>query len=329
MTLLTPWWLLLGILAPIVYIVCPAYRQSDAAVRASFFKKVLRATGKQAQKNSFVPKANKVQRFSLVLAWLLLVLCAAQPVLLGHKVVEKKSARDLMVALDMSKSMNKQDFPVGVDETSTRWQALQQLMVKFASGREGDRLGLIAFGTGAYLQVPFTDQSETWTQVVDGLETEIAGPATAIGDAIGLSIRAFEGSTASQKVLILVTDGSDTSSQLPPIEAAKVAKARGVKIYTIAMGNPKTQDDNAKVDVSTLQQVSALTEGKSYLAMDKSSLESVLSDINKIEQSQYQQTSYQPYTYLYPYILCALIGYYFSMWLGLSIYEWRVGRLHA
>ncbi|GEM81200.1 VWA domain-containing protein [Vibrio superstes] len=329
MTLLSPWWLLLGLLAPVVYFGLPAYRQSDIAVRASFFQKIVNTTGKQAQKSSFVPRSNKIQKASLIVAWCVLVLCAAQPVLLGNKVVQQKTARDLMVALDLSKSMNKEDFPIENGQLSSRWEALQGLMQKFAANREGDRLGLIAFGTGAYLQVPFTDQPSTWTQVVESLSTEIAGPATAIGDAIGLSIRAFDGSSAPQKVLILVTDGSDTSSQLPPIEAAKVAKTRDVKIYTIAMGNPATQDDNAKVDVDTLKQVSALTGGKSFLAMNKGALDAVLVQINQIEQSHYQQSSYQPYIYLYPYILMTLIGYYFVMWFGLSVYEWKARRSNA
>ncbi len=265
MTLLSPWWLLLAFLAPMIYFGLPAFRQSDIAVRASFFEKIIRTTSKQAQKRSIVPHSNRVQKLSLVLAWLVLVLCTAQPVMLGNKVVEQKSGRDLMVALDLSKSMNKRDFPVGNGATSTRWQALQDLMKQFASKREGDRLGLIVFGSGAYLQVPFTNQAKTWTQMIQSLSTEIAGPATAIGDAIGLSIRAFDGSEAPQKVLILVTDGNDTSSQLPPIEAAKVAKTRKVKIYTIAMGNPSTQDENAKVDVATLQKVSRMTGGKVIL----------------------------------------------------------------
>ncbi|WP_343290763.1 VWA domain-containing protein [Vibrio harveyi] len=329
MTLLSPWWLLLAFLAPIVYFGLPAFRQSDIAVRASFFEKIIRTTSKQTQKRSIVLHSNRVQKNSLVLAWFVLVLCAAQPVLLGNKVVEQKSGRDLMVALDLSKSMNKQDFPVGNGVTSTRWQALQELMEQFASKREGDRLGLIAFGSGAYLQVPFTNQATTWSQMVQSLSTEIAGPATAIGDAIGLSIRAFDGSNAPQKVLLLVTDGSDTSSQLPPIEAAKVAKIRNVKIYTIAMGDPATQDENAKVDMATLQKVSQLTGGKSYLAMDKGALNQVLKQISKIEQSHYQRTTYQPYIYLYPYILLGLLSYYFAMWLGLSVYEWRVRRTHV
>ncbi|ASI91200.1 VWA domain-containing protein [Vibrio mediterranei] len=329
MTLLTPWWLFLGLAAPLVYFLMPAYRESESAVRVSFFQKVLDTTGKSAQKNSCIPLRSKVQKISLLITWGLLVLCAAQPVILGDKITEQKSARDLMVALDLSKSMNKIDFSQQDGQLSSRWGALQKLMWKFGAERQGDRLGLIVFGSGAYLQVPFTQELETWTQVVEGLETEIAGPATAIGDAIGLSIRAFDKSDAKQKVLILVTDGSDTSSQLPPVEAAKVAKTRDIKIYTIAMGNPDTKDENAKVDVNTLRQVAALTGGKNYLAMNKDALKSVLQQINQIEQSKYQQSSFQPYIYLYPYLLTSLLTYYAVMWLGLSVVEWRTRSSHG
>ncbi|GEA52250.1 VWA domain-containing protein [Vibrio inusitatus NBRC 102082] len=321
MTLLTPWWLLLGLLAPCLYWVLPAYRESDLAVRAPFFQRVVDITGTKAQPNSSIPHRTLIQKVSLVVTWCLLVVCTAQPVLLGKKVVQQKSSRDLMVALDLSKSMNKKDFPSANGQLTSRWQALEDLMQKFGSQRKGDRLGLTVFGSGAYLQVPFTDELTTWTQVVGSLSTEIAGPATAIGDAIGLSIRAFEVSQAKQKVLILVTDGSDTSSQLPPVEAAKVAKAHNISIHTIAMGDPATQDSNAKVDIETLKKVSALTGGESYLAIDKGALEHILAEINRIEQSHYQQVSYQPYNYLYPYILMVLVSYYFVLWLGLSLFE--------
>jgi Ca-activated chloride channel family protein len=194
-------------------------------------------------------------------------------------------------------------------------------MVQFAEGRQGDRLGLIAFGSGAYLQVPFSADSELWTRLLKQLQTGMAGPATAIGDAIGLAIRAFDKAASRRKMLILVTDGSDNASRLPSVEAAKVAAAEQVVIYTIAVGDPKAQKPEDKVDVASLKRIAQITGGKSYLAIDSQSLQDILNDIGKVQPAAYDTIRHQPKTLLYPWIIAPVFLLYLALWLWLSIQE--------
>lgn len=320
-TLQAPWWLLLLLAPPIIHRFAPARRESDAAIKVPFFEKLLEITGEKAQQAAIIRRRKHIQTITLTIAWILLVISMSQPVLLGNVVETKETGRDLMVAVDLSQSMKTVDFPDPSGVKIERWSALKQLMLTFSQERKGDRLGLIAFGSGAYLQIPFTNQRDTWAQLLTSLHTEVAGPATAIGDAIGLSIRAFKNSTAPQRVMILVTDGSDTASSLPPIEAAKVAKANNIIIYTIAMGDPKTKGDEKKIDVGTLQKVADITGGKSYLAIDTNALNTVLADINKIVPSTFKTKAFQPVTLLYPYLLFIGIAAFLLLWIGLIIYS--------
>ncbi|UJF18067.1 VWA domain-containing protein [Vibrio sp. SS-MA-C1-2] len=326
MTFLSPWWLLLIFLAPLIYFFAPSYKRQEVSVFAPFFNKVVDETSKEASEQSTVPKRQKIQTWSLIMTWLLLVICTAQPVILGKPIVEKSQARDLMVALDLSQSMDKVDFTAPNHRKISRWHALQNIVQSFGEKRKGDRLGLIVFGSGAYLQAPFINSTSTWVQIVKNLSTGVAGPATTIGDAIGLSIKAFDGSNSKDKMLILVTDGNDTMSRLPPVEAAKVAKSKGIKIYTIAIGDPKTEDPNTKVDVTALKKVAQMTGGKSYLALDRNSLADVFKQIDKIEPSNFSSISHQPYQFLYPHILLALLLYYLLMWVGLITLQYKRRR---
>ncbi|MCL1094321.1 VWA domain-containing protein [Shewanella kaireitica] len=325
-TLLNPYWLFILPLPLAVYFMAPAFKVSERAIRVPFFARLLRVTGKKAHQASRVMQPIRMQKIALVVTWAILVLCLAQPAIIGKSFEIQKTARDLMVAVDLSKSMNTADFPSENASKIKRWDALESLLTRFSAQRKGDRLGLIAFGSGAYVQVPFTADIATWQLMLTGLTTDIAGPATAIGDAIGLSLRTFDKSTSKQKVLLLVTDGADTASSLPPIEAAKVAKAKGVQIYTIAIGDPKTQAKDERVDIKTLQLVSSLTGGHSFIAASKGALEQVLDEVNQIAPSQFSSQTYQPTTLLYPHLLIGLVSFYFCMWTVLSVLEVKQRR---
>jgi Ca-activated chloride channel family protein len=315
------WVLLLLPLPLLVYRFTPARRESEQSLRVPFFERLVEATGERPGQVSVVRRRRTAQKVMLTLTWLALILILAEPVRYGAAVEEREFGRDLMVAVDLSQSMQKADFPALNGQKITRWKALQNLMQQFAQGREGDRLGLIAFGSGAYLQVPFTPDPAMWVSLLMQLQTGMAGPATAIGDAIGLAMRNFENAASKQKMLILVTDGSDNASRLPAIEAAKVAATRNIVIYTIAIGDPKTQTPNDKVDVATLKRIAGITGGKSYLAIDSRALEAVLADINQIQPSAYDSVQHRPKTLLYPWILAPVLILYMLLWLLLSMQE--------
>ena len=121
-----------------------------------------------------------------------------------------------------------------------RLTAVREVLGEFLTEREGDRVGLVVFGNSPFLLAPFTTDLELSRQLLEETAVGMAGPRTAFGDAIGLGIRIFEDSTAPAKTMIVLTDGNDTSSSLPPAEAAKVARDREITIYTVAMGDPET-----------------------------------------------------------------------------------------
>ena len=145
-----------------------------------------------------------------------------------------------MVAVDLSGSMQATDFTQTDGSRINRLQAVKLVLNELAQQRQKDRLGLLVFGSAPYLQVPFTEDHATWRVLLEETEIGMAGQSTVFGDAIGLAIHLFEDSTTENRVLIMLTDGNDTGSTVPPVEAAKVAQAYGIRIYTIAIGDPAT-----------------------------------------------------------------------------------------
>lgn len=221
----------------------------------------------------------------------------------------EKSARDLMIAADLSGSMEAKDFSTEQGEKINRLEAVKRVLEEFARQREGDRLGLIVFGDAAYLQAPFTTDKDTWLTLLAETEIAMAGPSTVIGDAIGLAISTFEGADTDNRVLIVLTDGNDTGSKVPPIDAARVARAHDVKIYTIAIGDPKTVGEDA-MDIETLERVSEITHGAYFEALDREALEQAYKQIEALEPELYESLSYRQRSSLFHYPLAVIAMMY-------------------
>ena len=145
---------------------------------------------------------------------------------------------------------------------------MQRVVDRFVAGRDSDRVGLIVFGARAYLQLPFTRDLETARALVDLMAVGMAGPQTALGDAIGLAIRAFEESQVEERLLILLTDGNDTASAMTPINAAEIAKQNGVEIYTIGIGDTEATGEE-RVDFDVLTAIAERTGGQFFNAQDE------------------------------------------------------------
>ena len=140
-----------------------------------------------------------------------------------------------MLAIDLSESMREQDFQIG-GQWVDRLTAGKRVARNFIERREGDRLGLILFGAQAYLQTPLTFDRDTVLTLLDEAQIGLAGQATAIGDAVGLAIKRLRDTADEERVLILMTDGANTSGEVDPLQAAKLAAREGLKIYTIGIG---------------------------------------------------------------------------------------------
>jgi Ca-activated chloride channel family protein len=262
-----------------------------------------------------------VGRWSLLLAflcWLLLVTAAARPQWLGEPVELPLSGRDLLLAVDLSGSMQTRDFTLG-GETVDRLTALKAVARDFISRRVGDRLGLILFGNQAYVQTPLTLDRKTVQRLLDESVIGLAGKKTAIGDAIGLAVKRFAPEAESERVLILLTDGANTAGELSPLKAAELAASVGLKIYTIGIGADsmevrsfffsRTVNPSAELDEKTLNAIAEKTGGRYFRARDTQQLAEIYTLLDKLEPVTREKDVYRPVSELYPWPLgLALAG---------------------
>lgn len=224
----------------------------------------------------------------LGLVWLLLVMAAARPTYVGPPVALPVEGRDLMLAVDLSGSMSRQDFAVGgipIDRLSV----VKAVADDFIARRAGDRVGLILFGTRAYVQAPLTFDRNVVRELLAASSIGMTGQETAIGDAIGLAIKTLRNRPADQRVLILLTDGANTSGMLNPLQAAELARRENVKIYTIGVGadaramNPWMVNAPSDLDEDTLRKIAAITGGRYFRARDVQGLAGIYADIDRLE----------------------------------------------
>jgi Ca-activated chloride channel family protein len=227
----------------------------------------------------------------LAAVWALLVLAGMRPQWLGQPLPLPTTGRQIMLAIDCSGSMASQDMEGG----ETRLQVVQQVAGSFIDQRGGDQIGLILFGTRPYLQAPLTTDIPTVHQFLDEAVVGVAGPQTAIGDAIGLAIKQLRerehtgGASMHQSVLILLTDGGNDAGVMPPVQAARLAAQTGLRIFTIGVGAAAQQSlfgltmGNSDLDVELLQQIASITGGEYFRATDAETLGAVYRRIDQLE----------------------------------------------
>lgn len=287
-----PLWLLLLPL-PLLLRLVPAFKHSRDSIKVPFFARLLELSNESPVSGAVVLTRSNLQALLVGFTWLCLVLAAGKPQWVGEPIEQTKSARDLMIAVDLSGSMQATDFSRQDGEKINRLQAVKQVLEELAEQRRHDRLGLIVFGSAPYLQAPFTEDHGTWLSLLQETEIAMAGQSTVFGDAIGLAIHLFEESDTENRVLIVLTDGNDTGSKVPPVEAAKVAQSYGIRIYTIAIGDPASIGEEA-LDVDTLERVATLTGGRYYQAMDRAQLADAYRTIATLEPELYDTTVFRP-----------------------------------
>jgi len=316
------WILALLPLPLLIWLLLPRYREEQTSVRIPFFDRVAAAAGLKPAPGAIVPQTNWLQKILAPLCWALIVLSLARPVFIEPPIQRIQPARDLMLALDISQSMETPDFIAPDGKRITRIAAVKSVVDGFIQRRTGDRIGLIVFGAAAYPQAPFTLDHATCRSLLRETQAGMAGPQTMIGDAIGLSIKEFEHSEAQERVLILLTDGNDTGSKMPPVKAAEIAKQKGIKIHTIAIGNPKATGED-KVDVGLMRSISSATGGRFFLGQDQTQLADIYATLDRITPKNYKTESYRPKRPLFMYPLglavVVLLGYQLVMFGWISI----------
>lgn len=280
-TLLHPWLLLLLPLPLLVYFALPEFKQKALAYRIPFFELAAKASEATVANGSQVHAKPKVDLVFATLIWFCCVIAIAHPIKLGAVKHQDVITRDIMLAIDLSGSMAEQDFESSNGDIINRLDAVTNVVSEFINARENDRIGLIVFGTRAYLQVPFTQDLKMAERVLRDASVAMAGPHTAIGDAIGLALKLFEESQVTEKTLILLTDGADTGSRMSPLNAAHIAKSDGLKIFTIGIGN-ENGEGQYKVDFNTLAEIAKITDGEFYRATNQDTLQNVYQEIDKV-----------------------------------------------
>ena len=288
-----PWAFLLLLAPALIRWLAPPHRESRDSLQVPYFQRLVALSGETPRPGASIRRRLRIQTLASLVGWCLLVVALARPEWVGEPVKLEKTARDLMLALDLSGSMDADDFRDATGAKTNRLSVAKDVLEEFAAGREGDRLGLIVFGDAAYLQAPFTDDHGTWLALLDSSIVSMAGPSTALGDAIGLAIAHFRQSETENRVLIALTDGNDTGSKVPPLDAAEVAKVEGVTIYTVAVGDPATVGEDA-LDMETLDAVARITGGGSYVATNRAALSETYQRIDALEPASYDSLSYRP-----------------------------------
>lgn len=288
-----PWLFLLLPVPVVVWWLAPPYKERREAIRTPFFDELAELTGKPPASGAVILRRTWIQRLLLPLCWGLIVAVLAKPQWVEDPITKTESARDLMIAVDLSGSMEAMDFndPSGVP--TDRLSAVKMVLDDFIARRKGDRLGLIFFGTAAFLQVPLTQDHDTCRTLLEEAQVRMAGPQTMLGDAIGLAVKLFEKSKTDNRVLILMTDGNDTGSKIPPVKAAEIASQYDVTVYCVAIGDPETTGEQ-KLDETTLQEIASQTGGHFYRAIDREQLERIYQDLEKLEPQEFETLSYRP-----------------------------------
>ncbi len=272
---------------------------------------------------------SQVTRWPLWLAaavWFLFVGAAARPEWLGPPRELSVTGRDLMLAVDISGSMKVEDFLLGGRQVD-RLTATKAVAGEFIARRKGDRIGLILFGDRAYLQTPLTFDRETVNTLLLESVIGLAGQYTAIGDAIGLSVKRLREQDERDRVLVLLTDGANTAGAVSPLRAAELAARESVTIYTIGIGadamnvqdffGQRVVNPSAQLDEETLTEIAGLTGGRYFRARDTQELAEIYQILDALEPTEQEEQAFRPRLSLFYWPLAAglfltlplLVGY--------------------
>lgn len=281
-------WMLAAVVAPLVVarLVPRAPDAAGAPIRVPYFEEAMAWSSRTRVSGA------RVRRGIALFAWCALVLAAARPQWVGDPVSLPVHGRDLMLALDLSGSMREKDMKSATG-FEARIDVVKRVAGDFVERRAGDRVGLILFGTRAYLQAPFTLDLDTVSEMVSETVLGLAGEQTAIGDAIGLAVKRLRERPMEERVLVLLTDGADTASRVDPLSAARFAAAEEITIHAVGVGADEevaarwlgTLHSRARtaLDESNLQAIADMTGGRYFRARDTAELVEIYRLIDELE----------------------------------------------
>jgi Ca-activated chloride channel family protein len=308
------WWMLAALPLPwLVRRVLPAEPlERDAALKVPVAAEFAELVGGRS------PLAARRRLAVLSAVWVLTVVAAARPQFVGEPVALPMTGRDLLLSVDLSGSMEEQDFQLN-GEWVDRLTALKAVATDFIERRVGDRIGLILFGREAYLQVPLTFDRKTVSALLSEVVIGLAGKETAIGDSIGLAIRTLEdaGVEEGRRVVLLLTDGANTAGAVDPRKAAELAAQRKVVIYTIGIGADSLTvrslfglreiNPSADLDEEALTAIAQMTGGRYFRARDTAEFAKIYDILDELEPAESDERGFRPVTELFYWPLSAAV----------------------
>ncbi|MDN3651647.1 VWA domain-containing protein [Thalassotalea ponticola] len=296
----------------VVYWLVPAKTHAAAAL------KVPVSLAAMERSSTHFTTTGRLSPIWLAIIWTLLVVACMRPQWLGDPITMPNESREMIIAVDLSGSMKIEDMQVNNQQVN-RLAMLKQLLGDFIERRQGDRLGLILFADDAYMQTPMTFDTNTVKQMLDEAVIGLVGQRTAIGDAIALAVKRFVGKGESNRVLVLLTDGQNTSGKISPEQALDLAKGFDVTVYTIGIGaevmierslfGSRTVNPSRDLDEQLLKQIAEQTSGSYFRAKDGASMASIYQQLDQLEPISQEAQQMRPLTalYFYPLALACLL----------------------
>ncbi|HHL31798.1 MAG TPA: VWA domain-containing protein [Oceanospirillales bacterium] len=306
---------------PLLVWLLPAIKQASiTTVKVPFFSNFWQSL------SSINKKTKWWLKLLALLAWLALITAAAKPVWIGDAIALPVEGRDLMLAVDVSGSMQQKDMKIN-GHMVDRLTMIQFVAGDFIERRVGDRIGLILFGSQAYLQTPLSFDRKTVHTLLAETMIGIAGKSTAIGDAIGLAVKRVRKTSDNNRILILLTDGQNTAGEIQPLKAAELAVQEGLKIYTIGIGADEVlrqtffgtsrYNPSLELDEVTLKKIAKMTGGRYFRARNTKDLNNIYAMLDELEPLAKDDQYFRPTEVLFFWPLSL------SMLLLLSVFRLR------
>jgi Ca-activated chloride channel family protein len=321
-----PWLLLL---CPLPLFIYWLPKKNDAQASAALIIPQLIESSSVKATNQEKKKAPLI---ILSICWLLTVVALSQPQWLGDAIDIPTEGREMMIAVDLSGSMQIEDMELN-GRTVNRLDMLKVVLGDFIERRVGDRLGLILFGDDAYMQTPMTFDRKTVKQMLDESVLGLVGRKTAIGDAIGLAVKRFDAKQKSNKVLLLLTDGQNTAGKISPEQALELAVAKNITIYSIGIGadvmlqeslfGTRRVNPSSELDERTLTKLANETGGKYFRAKDSQGMSQIYQLLDQLEPIEQEQQQMRPLTALFywPLATALLISMLYFLALNLPSFS--------
>lgn len=284
----------LFILPVFIYFILPAVRRMYGdSLKVPFVEDIteIKSNSKHIKLADYTsPKVSLLKMLLLIVVWCLLVVALCRPQWVGEPRRVKNEGRDILLVVDISKSMLERDFAYQ-GKYYDRLTTVKSVVQEFIDKRTEDRIGLVLFGTRAYMQVPLTYDKQSIKDVLSVTEAGMAGNSTSIGDAVGVALKNLPHDDINNKIIILLTDGENNDGSLSMLQAMDLAQQENVKVYTIGVGSDETalfggfitMQRDSGLDEESLKKLAAVTDGFYFRAKDVSSLQKIYRRIDELE----------------------------------------------